>query len=159
MHEHYESLFENLGGCRFLFLYREPVAVLESLSRKKPRYLNRNLLDDGFGDGAINPERNAARHYCAAFERFSGFQDPDFLTVNYAALKERFPEILKHFCLTSDQPIWRNSTYSKSRDGIYRPYVPVAKEVVEAFKSTNGQHLKIAQRCFDNFCKSSFVTD
>ena len=162
MHENQTEIMNSLPGCRFLFLYREPVAVLESLLRKKPKYIQNewvgtdlDMVDELKELSQSGPEINATQHYCNAIRKFTSFKHTDFISVSYDALQDQFPSIMTYFRFETEEKDlnWESGTYAKSRDGIEKAYIPVSTEIVEKFASENAECLAVAQRYYDAFLR------
>lgn len=96
-----EDLFDLLPGSRFLFLFREPTAVLESLTRSPPTYITRGG-SDGYvsglpefaGQAAEGLAYHAAESFCSVLDRFERAANERLACVEYDNLNEQFPAIL-----------------------------------------------------------------
>ncbi len=165
-HRHHDQLCRAMSGGRYLFLFREPVAVLESYERSVPAYLRREIRDgetdlleelEGIdGDPVVAAGVN---RYCRALERYSDQQNASEIAVEYADLETAFPAILTHFGLQADSAAWSQDMYAKAdRAKGDVPYVPVSAERMAGFAADNAPLLAVAKRHYDIF-RSKITVD
>lgn len=160
LHLHQKELFEQLTGCRFLFLHREPVAVFESLHRKPPLYLQQCATWERIeprtkvsGQDVHPLLAAAASRYCTALETFGELRKPNLLSVSYNQLGRRYSEILTHLGFDSrTAPPWSANGDAKAlKNGQARAYTPVPAERVRQFEHDHAVILSIAAFSYQQF--------
>jgi len=158
MHMYLDELLPHMPGAKFVFLYREPRAVLESLERKPPLYLLREMAQRKYD---LVPELQkiaasplllaGASRYCHAMANFSRHKTDAILHVPYPELEEMFPAIVDHFGL-GDRLSWSGASYAKARSSHPAPdYVPISEAQLSAFADTHRELLQVAQSGFEAF--------
>jgi len=160
LHLDHRALFEGMPGAKFLFLYREPLSVLESLDRGTPSYLRREAaqgrieLIKEFAEIVADPIVLAgANRYCTALEIFSSITRDDLLKIEYPDLPGQYSKILRHLGFDeTTAPAWsaKHNAKSDQRDGP-KPYQPVSPERLAQFANNNTKLLAIAERHFRRF--------
>lgn len=151
MHLHHRNLLDRMPAARFIFLHREPSAVLESLSRKPPPYLQAGRLKELISLPVITPTESdpvliAATHrYCAALDSFASLSRENMISVGYEQLSARYAEILAHFGLDPESaPPWCGQRDAKASGGEPKSYVPVSAERLALFSESHKEILDYA---------------
>lgn len=161
-HRALEDIFEYCLNSRFLFLFREPVAVIESLSRHPPGFVsNKKTYNDqeelieftGYSDDTI--AYNAANSYCSAINKFTGLSDPRFTSIDYKELETQFPNILKHFNIhiNSTAIQWNSDIYAKWKGEAPIKYEPIALQLIEKFEKDEEKLLEISKLYYDKYLR------
>lgn len=130
-HQWRDEIFAALPGAHFLFLHREPAAVLESIARKPPQYLQREAAQHRFAARSEIDRlqedpllKAAALRYWGALDAFQEAPS-SCLVVAYRELKSRFAEISEHFRL--GHGTWDATRNAKAGDpSLGERYKPVA---------------------------------
>lgn len=160
MHTYAHQLFSEMAGARFVFLHRDPVAVLESLDRNPPSFLRSEAAQARF---SVPPylqhveaepiAKAAAARFCATVDCFSRVEREDLLTVAYPQLASRFSDILRHLRLDPDAVTkWSATRYAKARkENGDQLYVPVSAERMNRFTRQNAHLVAVASGQYDKY--------
>ncbi len=163
-HRKLEDILENLTASKFLFLFREPVAVLESLTRHSPGFVANKKIRSGdeelpefAGHSGDEPVLYAAKSYCSALDSFTDFADPRLASTDYADLETQFSAILEHFAIkTNDSNIrWNAEKYAKWKNEAQINYQPVAPQLINEFESKEAELIAIAQQYYERYAEYS----
>lgn len=166
-HSYSEKLMQALPGARFVFLHREPAAVLESIERHPPSYLRRGYDEDRYApepepEGTTAPSlmHAAVSRYCSAVQAFADMTDADLLKVAYPDLAKRWPEILRHCGITVGEQPWDGSISAKAKNPeTAAPYEPVEAEKVSSFAARQRELLEVARMTYTKFLVSGEGSD
>lgn len=142
------EVMARLPGARFMFLGRDPLPVMESLSRKPATFIN-TMAEAHEAAGHPTPKvAAAAEHLRTCFAKARKLPVHQMLTVDYSELAGRYKEILRHFEIDADTaPPWSESEYAKWRSPEdRRPYVPLATHVLPEFARTHAALVGPARR-------------
>lgn len=158
-HLYQHDLMQALPGARFLFLHRDPVAVLESIDRGPPPYLKREFTQHDFDllpdlEETETPTvlKAAASRYCGALRAFSAAENPDLAFVAYPDLARQWPAILGHFGIEGAATSWDATSNAKAADPAKaRPYRGVAEARLSQFAASYPQLVAIAQQHYTQF--------
>ncbi|MXO57656.1 hypothetical protein [Pontixanthobacter gangjinensis] len=153
MSVHVESVTRALRDAKFLLLYRDPAAVLESLLRKQPPFvLDPGLIHrlpllkefDAFDSRTI--ELSLANQYCLTLSIGNRGME-QINTVNFNDLVDRFPHILTFFGAAEKEnfPAWDGSTYAKSKTSSVEAYEPTPQSQIDEFAQKHSKVLAVAQ--------------
>lgn len=161
-HSYAEKLMRALPGARFLFLHREPAAVLESIERHPPSYLRRGGDEDRYApepelEGMPAPSliHAAVSRYCSALRVFAEVTDADLLKIAYSDFPQCWPEILRHCGLRDEGQSWNASIDAKAKNPeAAAPYRPVEPEKVSSFAARHRELLELAQMTYTKFLMS-----
>ncbi len=152
-----------LPRSNFVFLYREPTGVLESLTRKPPSYVRRaNARPHGDEiPGLVNrPDAghavNATRSYCSIIDGFSEITDPRIMPVDYNDLARQFGTIVTHFdpAFPADNLIWDDRIYAKWQGDEPHEYAAIGAAQMAAFSERESELIEIANGYYEKFRKS-----
>lgn len=161
MHLHHREVFDRMPAARFIFLHREPGAVLESLQRKPPPYLQAERSEDAIPQPLIETTESdpvliaAVRRYCAALDSFASLFRDNLISVRYEQLSARYAEILVHLGLDPEAaPSWCAQRDAKAAGGEPRSlYIPVSPERLARFSESHNEILAYAALRYQTFLK------
>lgn len=159
-------LLQLLEGARFVFLYREPLGVLESLDRKAPEFIKRDAAQENSrllpSLRSIDADARlliATDGYCRALQAFGAIRNDSLLCVEYSQLERRYDDILRHLMLDPEKAEgWSDKLDAKAivRDGDQpRPYIPVSQQRLEQFGKANAEVLEVARTQYRDFINSA----
>lgn len=156
-HRYRESLMHALPNARFLFLHREPLPVLESLSRKPPRHLRAERPGQpcsALTGLAEDPVLLAgAAGYLASLDAFEGVAGERLMTAGYDELPLSFAQIATHLgCENGAERSWNAAPDAKTIETASPPpYRPVAPETLAAFERTHRPLLELMDGRYRSF--------
>nr|WP_298930243.1 hypothetical protein [uncultured Erythrobacter sp.] len=154
------TVFSELQNAQFVFLFREPVAVLESLTRKPPAYVKNG--EKARIEGAL-PEFEAvdqstqayfaARAYCEALRSFEGLIDPRLLAIEYDDLQAKFADVLRHFKFIGDanSADWDAKKNAKWKGSRQDDYKPISIDELTRFAGEQAEYIQVARGYFERF--------
>lgn len=161
-HYHAKLVMNVLDRARFVFLYREPVGVLESLTRKPPYFIKRaiDLIDETtIPELECHTKRGpafmATKTYCIVLDTFLKISHHNLIAVNYEDLRSRYPDILAHFKLnfSDNQALWDDRMNAKWTGKVQPIYIPIKPGTLREYASKEAKFISIARLYFNRYQK------
>ena len=111
-----------------LFLYREPIAVIESLAHRPPNYIRRTAKKEAAPNSpSIETLASvAANYYLELLKHYTKAQHSMLMPVDYCDLETKFKDIVHFFSPThhDTSPIWSSVWQAKSQTKKKKRYKP-----------------------------------
>ena len=152
-----KQLLADFPNSKAIFLYREPIATLESFMRKTPHYLRQNTAP--INHPLIAPFKNtyhttllsAATHYLTLIQSIPKTPQPHFLRINYENLAQRFDELFCFFYpdVNIHALHWSATWYAKNQSGKQQRYQPIDPVQLQTFYTNHSDLLNLLIQAYD----------
>ncbi len=135
----FELIIDDLNSNNNIFIYREPVAVVESLSRNPPEYLSNRLLVS-----KENIIEASCYIYKINIDKMINIKSSNNgLLVDYKNLKENFTNIVDFITKNKHNNLeWSEKWYAKVRKGEKKRYTSPPENEILSFKEDNFTLIK-----------------
>ncbi len=161
---HRKKILQDFPNSRVLFLYREPIAVLESLTRKPSSHIKKRKLINDIPEYPIliTADPNLLCHYVGRvyFKLLDNMEvsiKEGYLAIDYTELAQKFNQIILFFSEQKNLEIkveWKNSWNSKRGEWQKNEYKEVDAQKLDEFYENNKAIIYFLQKKYNqvNIC-------
>jgi len=126
-----EQIQKDFPESKVLFLYREPIAVLESMTRKVPGYLSE------INNQELELINRAVAVYKTSLMTIPITLNENFASIDYTMLESHFEKIVCYFSrtphLNSQTLLWSKEWSAKNKSSSNKTYIPQPKQNLQNF--------------------------
>ena len=161
---HRKKILQDFPNSRVLFLYREPIAVLESLTRKPSGYIKKRKLINDIPEYPISITTDptmlchyVGRVYFKLLDNMEVSIKEGYLAIDYTELAQKFNQIVLFFSAQKNLGLrveWKNSWNSKRGEWQKHEYQMVDAQKLDEFFENNQEIINYLQMKYNqvNVC-------
>jgi len=162
-----QEIKQDFPKLQLLFLYREPSAVIESLTRKPPSYIKKTIwreklpiLPTALADQYHEHTAEASRIYLSSLAIIQSYYCQQSYLCEYSHLANNFDDIIAFFKPSEKHGIhqWQQAWSSKEGQWQSQKYQPVESKVFDDFVTKNQELINYLLNKYQEFNQTMLIT-